>query len=82
MPDKVDNDTLLYAQAYAAVTHINFLNPQEYPSERWSLKAQAIKAISKTLHNQETSPVDGNIGAVLCMAVVARLDYDPYNVSR
>lgn len=46
------------------------------------MKGQAIQAISKTLRNQETPHVDGNIGAVLCMAVVAPLDWDPYNVSR
>ena len=82
MPDELNNDTLLYAQAFAAVTHINFLNPQQYSSERWNLKGQAIQAISKTLRNQETPHVDGNIGAVLCMAVVAPLGWDPYNVSR
>ena len=81
MPDEVGNDTLLYAQAFAAVTHINFLSPQVYRSERWHLKAQAIQAISKTLEKQETPHVDENIAAVLCMAVVAPLDYDPYKVS-
>ena len=82
MPEEVRNDTLLYAQAFAAVTHINFLSPQDYRSERWTLKGQAIQAISKTLQNQETPHVDGNIAAVLCMAVVAPLDCDSYDVSR
>lgn len=81
MPDEVENETLLYAQAFAAVTHINFLNPQDYQSERWNLKAQAIQAIKKTLCDQQTPHVDGNIGAVLCMAVIAPLDVEPYTVS-
>ena len=81
LPDEVENDTLLYAQAFAAVTHINFLNPEAYRSERWNLKAQAIKVIRETLKHQETPHVDGNIGAVLCMAVVAPLDYDSLRVS-
>lgn len=81
MPNEVNNNTLLYAQAFAAVTHINFLSPQVYQSERYLLKGQAIQAISKTLPNQETSHVDGNIGAVLCMAVVAPLDYDSQKAS-
>lgn len=81
MPDEVDNDTLLYAQAFAAVDHINFLNPEAYRSERWALKGQAIQAISETLNDPETAEVDGNIGAVLCMAVVAPLDAAPLEVS-
>ena len=74
MPDEVDNDTLLYAQAFAAVYHINFLNPEAYQSERWALKGQAIHAITKTLDDPDAAEVDGNIGAVLCMAVVAPLE--------
>lgn len=81
MPDEVDNDTLTYAQAFAAVTHINFLDPEIYKSERWILKGQAIQVIRETLRHQETTHVDGNIGAVLCMAVVAPLCVAPYEVS-
>lgn len=74
MPDEVDNDTLLYAQAFAAVNHINFLDPDVYQSERWALKGQAIQAMRETLNDPEAAWNDGNIGAVLCMAVVAPLE--------
>lgn len=74
MPDEVDNDTLLYAQAFAAVNHINFLNPELYRTERYALKGQAIHAINFTLDDPEAAEVDGNIAAVLCMAVVAPLE--------
>lgn len=74
MPDEVDNNTLLYAQAFAAVNHINFLNPELYQTEQYALKGQAIHAISVTLDDPEAAEVDGNIAAVLCMAVVAPLE--------
>jgi hypothetical protein len=74
MPDELENETLLYAQAYAAVNHINFLSPEAYRSERWALKGQAIQAIHETLNDAGAAEDDGNIGAVLCMAVVAPLE--------
>jgi hypothetical protein len=74
MPGEVENETLLFAQAFAAVNHINFLNPEIYRSERWALKGQAIQAISETLNDPKAPEVDSNIGAVLCMAVVAPLE--------
>lgn len=82
MPHELENETLLYAQAFAAVNHIHFLNPEAYETERWALKGRAIQAISETLNDPAAAEDDGNIGAVLCMAVVAPLEVGPLSYVR
>ena len=74
MPPILENEALLYAQAFAAVIHINFLNPEAYKSERWALKGQAIQKINETLNDINEDEIEYNIGAVLSMALVAQLE--------
>lgn len=74
MPLILENEALLYSQAFAAVSHINFLNPEAYKSERWALKGQAIQKINETLNDVNAAEHDQNVGAVLAMAFVAHLE--------
>lgn len=67
-------ETLLYAQAFFAVNHINFINPNAYKPERYVLKGHAIQKIKDKLKDADAATSDGNLGAVLCMASAAHLE--------
>ena len=74
MPSILQNETLLYAQAFAAVNHINFINPKAYKAECYVLKGHAIHKINAKLNDHNEAASDANIGAVLCMASAAHLE--------
>lgn len=74
MPSILENETLLYAQAFSAVNHINFLEPKAYKAECYVLKGHAIHKINAKLNDAEEAASDANIGAVLCMASAAHLE--------
>lgn len=74
MPEILGNDSLLYAQAFAAVNHINFMNPKAYKPERYALKEHAIQKINRKLNDPESAASDASIGAVLCLASAAQLE--------
>lgn len=74
MPSILHNETLLYAQAFAAVNHINFINPKAYKAECYVLKGHAIHKINEKLNDPDEAACDANIGAVLCMASAAHLE--------
>lgn len=78
MPSILENEVLLYAHAFAAVIHINFLDQEAYKSERWALKGQAIQKINETLNDINAAEDDHNIGAILSMALVAQLEVGKY----
>lgn len=71
VPIILKNETLLFAQAFAAISHINFLNSNVYGSECLALKGQAIRKINEGLNNTDEARNDANIGAILCMALVS-----------
>ncbi len=74
MPTILENETLLYAQAFYAVNHINFLNPNAYKPERYVLKGHSIQKINERLNDTDAAASDGNLSAVLCMASAAHLE--------
>ncbi|MCJ1268824.1 hypothetical protein MMC22_008712 [Lobaria immixta] len=74
MPPILENEILLYAQAFAAVNHINFINPKAYKAECYVLKGHAIHKINAKLNDHDEAASDANIGAVLCMASAAHLE--------
>ena len=74
MPTILGTETLLYAQAFFAVNHINFINPNAYKPERYVLKGHAIQKIKDKLKDADAAASDGNLGAVLCMASAAHLE--------
>lgn len=74
MPSILENETLLYAQAFVAVNHINFLNPTAYKAECYALKGHALKKINEMLSDTDAAVCDDTIGAVLCMASAAHLE--------
>lgn len=74
MPPILENEILLYAQAFAAVNHINFINPKAYKAECYVLKGHAIHKINAKLNDHDDAASDANIGAVLCMASAAHLE--------
>lgn len=74
IPEILENDSLLYAQAFAAVNHINFMNPKAYKPERYALKEHAIQKINNKINDPEAAASDANIGAVLCLASALHLE--------
>ncbi|MCJ1262409.1 hypothetical protein MMC22_002279 [Lobaria immixta] len=74
MPPILENEILLYAQAFAAVNHINFINPKASKAEYYVLKGHAIHKINAKLNDRDEAVSDANIGAVLCMASAAHLE--------
>ncbi|MCJ1470678.1 hypothetical protein MMC07_009325 [Pseudocyphellaria aurata] len=74
MPSILQNETLLYAQAFAAVNHMNFMNPKAYKAECYVLKGHAIHKINAKMNDPDEAASDANIGAVLCMASAAHLE--------
>lgn len=74
LPTILRTETLLYAQAFFAVNHINFINPNAYKPERYVLKGHAIQKIKEKLKDADAAVSDGNIGAILCMASAAHLE--------
>lgn len=74
LPTILRTETLLYAQAFFAVNHINFINPSAYKPERYVLKGHAIQKIKDKLKDADAATSDGNLGAVLCMASAAHLE--------
>lgn len=74
MPSILQNETLLYAQAFAAVNHMNFMNPKAYKAECYVLKGHAIHKINAKLNEPDEAASDANIGAVLCLASAAHLE--------
>ena len=69
----LQNETLLYAQAFAAAKHINFINPKAYEMECFTFKESALQRIHAKLNDPDPAS-DANIGAVLCMASAAHLE--------
>lgn len=80
MPSILSNEILLYSTAFAAVSHINFLNPEAYKAERWALKEQAIRKINQALNDVDAVENDCTIGAILGMAFVAHLEVSIRNI--
>ena len=74
LPTILRTETLLYSQAFFAVNHINFINPNAYKPERYILKGHAIQKIKDKLKDADAAASDGNLGAVLCMASAAHLE--------
>lgn len=74
IPSIIENEILLYSQAFAAASHINFINPEIYRSERWALKGRAIQKINESLNDIDAAEEYQIISAILCMASVAHLE--------
>ena len=78
MPSILQSETLLYAQAFAAVNHIKFINPKAYKAESYVLKGHAIHKIKEKIDEESNDPdeaaSDANISAILCMASAAQIE--------
>lgn len=78
MPSILQSETLLYAQAFAAVNHIKFINPNAYKAECYVLKGHAIHKIKEKIDEESDDPEeaasDANISAILCMASAAQIE--------
>lgn len=78
MPSILQSETLLYAQAFAAVNHIKFINPKAYKAECYVLKGHAIHKINEKINEKSNDPdeaaSDANISAILCMASAAQIE--------